>query len=77
MAVDYDDFHQALLPTNSMGDPPALPVRQQMFDNYGSMPSPPVREYRMSNIEPQKYFEIRYSLFDILRFIEQPGYFFT
>jgi hypothetical protein len=48
-----------------------------MFDNYGSMRSPPVREYRISNVEPQKYFKIRYSLFGILRLIEMPGYFFT
>jgi hypothetical protein len=46
-----------------MGDPPALPVRQYMFDDYGSMPSPPVREYRISKVEHQKYFEIRYSTF--------------
>jgi hypothetical protein len=37
----------------------------------------PLVKYRMSNVEPQKYFEIRHSLFDILRFIKLPGYLFT
>ena len=65
------------------GDLPALPLRQHLFDIYGSMSF--VRaltledkrgemlniEYRISNVEPQKSgldFEMRHSIFDILRF---------
>jgi hypothetical protein len=70
------------LAANPLGDPPALPGRQQQFDKCRSLPLAEVEqpralelrnlEYRISEYRTaEPHFEVHDSLFDILRFTKR------